>query len=592
LAWHRIARRSIVATAWSKSTSHNQEQKGQEMKLEHLSNPRLRALCSVMLAIPLLLIGCERTADDAHDDTAIIADTVVLDDAGRLLGAVRFPTSCTAEAQPQLERGIALLHHMTFVASKSAFLEATTIDPECAIAYWGAAMTNVHPLWPDTILPAALVSGQALLDKATIAEHTSARERGYIDALQAYYRESNQGEAGRLDAFLAGWSKVHEDNPQDLEASLFYALALVATAKPGDRTLAKQKKAGAIAEHVKAEIPQHPGAHHYIIHAYDSPLLAERALETARHYDDVAPENSHALHMTTHITTRRGLWSESAIYNRRAADAATDRLPNGEVSMHYLHALDYLAYAYLQQAQDDEANAVLVEMTSLDPPFQNHAANAYAFAAVPARLSLDRHDWSAAAEVKSRWPDGIPWQQYPHLVAIPEFARALGAAKQGDYATAEEAISELTVLQEQAEELDIAYDWGSQVAIQIAAAQAWIAFGQNNIEAALERMRQAAEMEAITVKNPVTPGVVLPARELYGDMLLETGSYAKASEEYLAVLARSPNRFHSLFGAGRAAELGGDSDAAAKYYQLLLDNCPDATDERPQLVHARDFLVE
>ena len=559
--------------------------------MEHMSKSELRAVISLLLVIPLLIVGCTKPAGESHDDPVTIADAVVLDDAGRLLGAVRFPTSCTADAQPHLERGMALLHHMTYIASKRAFLEATTIDPECAIAYWGAAMTNVHPLWPDTILPDALISGQELLDKATLAEHTSARERGYIDALQAYYRESNQGESGRLQAFLGGWTKVHEDNPQDLEAGLFYSLALVATAKPGDRTFANQKKAGAIAEHVKAEIPQHPGAHHYIIHAYDSPLLAESALETARHYDDVAPENSHALHMTTHITTRRGLWSESATFNRRAADAATDRLPNGEVSMHYLHALDYLAYAYLQQAQDGEANEVLVELTSLDAPFQDHAANAYAFAAVPARLSLDRHDWSAAAEVKSRWPEGIRWEQYPHLIAIPEFARALGAAKQGDYATAEEAISELTVLQEQAEELDMAYDWGSQVAIQIAAAEAWIAFGQSNIESALERMRQAAEMEANTVKNPVTPGVVLPARELYGDMLLETGSYAKASEEYLAVLARSPNRFYSLFGAGsRSAELGGDTDAAAKYYQLLLDNCPAATDERPQLAHARDFL--
>ena len=560
------------------------------MKMTYLSRIRLQIICPVLLTLPFLMIGCTKPADEAHDETVVIADTVVLDDAGRLLGAVRFPTSCTAEAQPHLERGMALLHHMTYVASKRAFLEAAGVDPECAIAYWGAAMTNVHPLWPDTILPGALVSGQELLDKALIAEHTSPRERGYVDALQAYYRESNEGEPGRLDAFLAGWTNVHENNPQDLEASLFYALALVATAPAGDTTFAKQKKAGAIAEHVKAEIPQHPGAHHYIIHAYDSPLLAESALETARHYDEVAPGNSHALHMSTHITTRRGLWSESADFNRRAADAATDRLPNGEVSMHYLHALDYLAYAYLQQAKDSEANAVLAEMTSLDAPFQNHAANAYAFAAVPARLTLERHDWSGAADVRSRWPEGIRWEQYPHLIAIPEFARALGAAKKGDYATAEEAISELTVLEEQARELDTPYDWGTQVAIQIAAAEAWISFSKSEIEAALEKMQHAAEMEAGTVKNPVTPGVVLPARELYGDMLLETGSYAQASAEYLAVLERSPNRFYSLFGAGRAAELGGDADAAAKYYQLLLDNCPDATDERPQLAHARDFL--
>ncbi|NOX69118.1 MAG: hypothetical protein GXP15_08020 [Gammaproteobacteria bacterium] len=559
------------------------------MKPEIVTTPARLAAFFSFLVLPLLLFGCTRSPGDAVG-AATTAESIVLDDAGRLLGVVRFPTSCTADAQPPLQRGLALLHHMTYVASKRAFLEAATIDPECSIAYWGAAMTNVHPLWPDTIQADSLVGGQILLDKASIAKHASARERGYVDALQAYYREGNRGEADRLQAFLNGWASVHEDNPDDPEASLFYALALVATAPAGDKTYANQKRAGAIAERVKAEIPEHPGAHHYIIHAYDSPPLAEKALETARHYDDVAPENSHALHMTTHITTRRGLWEESARFNRRAADAATDRLPNGDVSMHYLHALDYLAYAYLQQAKDEEADGVLTEMKSLDTPFQNHAATAYAFAAVPARLALDRHDWGAAAGVKSRWPEGIRWEQYPHLVAIAEFARALGAAREGDYATAEGAIGELVLLQAQAAKLDIAYDWGGQVAIQIMAAEAWVAFGKSDIESALRKMRDAAEMEASTVKNPVTPGVVLPVRELYGDMLLATGSYALASAEYTAVLERSPNRFYSVFGAGRAAELGGDIAIATKYYQLLLDNCADANDDRPELMHAREYL--
>ncbi len=235
------------------------------MKLKCISKARQRIAYSVLLVVPFLINGCTQPADDSRDDVAAMTDTVVLDDAGQSLGVVRFPTSCTADAQPHLQRGIALLHHMTYVVSKKEFLEAATIDPKCAIAYWGAAMTNVHPVWPDTILPEALVSGQELLDKAIIAEHTSARERSYVDALQAYYRESNQGEPGRLDAFLSGWKNTYESNPDDLEASLFYALALVSTAKADDRSFANQKKAGAIAEHVKAEIPQHPGANHYII---------------------------------------------------------------------------------------------------------------------------------------------------------------------------------------------------------------------------------------------------------------------------------------------------------------------------------------
>ena len=269
------------------------------------------------VAATLLLAGCTPQSEDTSTEINSIADAIATDADGSALGSVRFPTSCTADAQPLLERGLALLHHMNYIKARNTFLQATDIDAECAIAYWGAAMTHVHPLWPDTILPEAQVSGQELLNKAADAKHTSDRELAYINALQGYYRENNRSEIERLRAFEDGWAVAHESNPQDLEASLFYALALTSTAAPSDKTYANQKMAGAIAENVKAEIPQHPGAHHYIIHAYDNPVLAENALETARHYDEVAPENTHALHMTSHIFTRRGLWSESIIYNRR-----------------------------------------------------------------------------------------------------------------------------------------------------------------------------------------------------------------------------------------------------------------------------------
>jgi tetratricopeptide (TPR) repeat protein len=538
----------------------------------------------------LAVAGCAERGDDTTTATESFVDAVAVDANGDALGNVRFPTSCIADAQPLLERGLALLHHMNYIKARNAFTQASEIDTECAIAYWGAAMTHVHPLWPDTILPEGQVAGQELLNKATDAKHTSPRELAYINALQGYYRENNRSEIERLRAMEEGWANAHESNPDDLEASLFYALSLTSTAAPTDKTLAKQKMAGAIAEKVKAEIPLHPGAHHYIIHAYDNPALAENALDTARNYDDVAPENTHALHMTSHIFTRRGLWPESITFNRRAANAALERTPAGEVSMHYLHALDYLAYAFLQQAKDQEADEVLQELAALEAPFQNHAANAYAFAAIPVRLGLDRRDWELAAQVTPRSPEAIEWEQYPHLVAIGEFARALGSVNQGDFATAEEAISELEVLQEQAEALNMAYDWGIQVAIQKVGAQAWLAFKQGEQDKALALMKQAADMEASTDKNPVTPGEVLPARELYGDMLLATGNYDAAIAEYEAALERSPNRFYSLYGAGRAAELNDDSETASRYYQQLLDNCPDSSGERPQLEHARNFV--
>jgi tetratricopeptide (TPR) repeat protein len=543
-----------------------------------------------MLAAVLFLGGCAERTEDAATEADAYQDAVAVDVNGDALGNVRFPTSCTADAQPVLERGLALLHHMNYIKARNAFMQATEIDAECAIAYWGAAMTHVHPLWPDTISPDAQVAGQELLNKATDAKHTSARELAYINALQGYYRENNKSEIERLRAFEEGWAIANESNPDDVEASLFYALASLSTAAMTDKSFAKQKMAGAIAEKVKEEIPQHPGAHHYIIHAYDNPVLAENALDTARSYDDVAPENTHALHMTSHIFTRRGLWPESITFNRRAANAAMQRTPGGEVSLHYLHALDYLAYAYLQQGNDREADEVFEELNALETPYQNHAATAYAFAAIPVRLGLDRHDWELAAQASPAWPESIDWERYPYLVAIPEFARALGSAKQGDFATAREAISELTVLQEQAEALNIAYDWGIQVAIQKVAAAAWLAFEEGDQDKALKLMQQAAEMEASTDKNPVTPGEVLPASELYGDMLLATGDYEGALRQYEVALTRSPNRFYSLYGAARAAELNNDSEMAAQYYQQLLKNCPDPSGDRPQLEHARNFV--
>jgi Tfp pilus assembly protein PilF len=547
----------------------------------------MRVFSVLILAVTLLssvFIVVHRAARAEMGSPVVSAD-------GRPLGTVSFPTSCDATVQDQLERGLALLHHMTYVQAESTFLAAIEADPDCAIAYWGTAMTLVHPLWPDVISAEKHGAGLELLRRAAAASHRSPREDGYIAALGSYYDgDFGRSEAERLAAFLKGWADLHRDYPGDPEAKLFNALALMATASPSDKTFEKQKAAGAMAEEVLAEMLLHPGAHHYIIHAYDSPPLAELALPVARSYDEVAPENSHALHMTTHIFTRRGLWPESIAFNIRAAAAAEERTPSDTVSLHHLHALDYLAYAYLQTANDAAAHEVLVALKALKTPFQNHAATAYAFAAIPVRYALERQDWATAATLESSWPDGVPWEQYPHLVALPQFARALGAAHSGDVATAKAAIGELDRLQEKAAALNMAYDWGIQVAIQKVAAEAWLAYKGGATEQALELMRQAAEMESSTEKNPVTPGEVLPARELYGDMLLDSGRYADAQREYEAALDRSPNRFNSLFGAARAAELAGKNATATPFYAKLVEICPNPTGRQLQLDHARAFL--
>jgi tetratricopeptide (TPR) repeat protein len=569
------------------------------MNLEFLAFARSQKLTSqgALVALWILLLtplaGCAPPADDTpvteeSTPTATLG-TPVVSVEGDQLGTVHLPTSCP-DVQVELERGQALLHHMNYVRAEAVFRGAMEADPECALAYWGAAMTYVHPLWPDTISAEKRVAGEELLAKANAATHTSERESAYIEALASYYEGADRSERERLASYLESWTAVHAANPDDTEAALFHALSLLANAPAEDKTYQKQIEAGEIIEGVFARIPRHPGAHHYTIHAYDFPPLAERALEIARRYDDLAPENTHALHMTSHIFTRLGLWPESIEFNERAAAAASDRTAAGAVSLHHLHALDYLAYAHLQKADDEAADGVLAAISALEPPFQNHSATAYAFAAVPARLALERHDWEEAAQIGIRWPQELEWEQYPYLDAIPYFARALGAARTGQPAAAREAIDELERLEEKARALDIAYDWGIQVAIQPVVAEAWLAYESGDTEQALELAHKAAEMEGTTEKNPVTPGEVLPARELYGDMLLAAGRHSEAIEAYEAALDRSPNRFNSLYGAGQAAELAGQREVAESFYQKLVDVCSGPTGERPELEHARGFL--
>ena len=545
-----------------------------------------------MRAITILFLATTLLSGVFFDrGTPAKAATPVLSADGRPLGSVSFPTSCDGSVQAELERGLALLHHMTYVTAERTFLAAAEADPECAIAYWGAAMTYVHPLWPDVISAEKHAAGLVLLERAAAANHRSPREDGYIAALGAYYDGGfGRTEQERLAAFRAGWAEVHRQYPEDPEAKLFSAIALMATAASSDKTFEKQRTAGAMAEDVLAEIPLHPGAHHYIIHAYDSPPLAEMALDVANNYGAVAPENPHALHMPTHIFTRRGLWLESIVFNERSAAAARERLPTGAISLHHLHALDYLAYAYLQVADDKAAKEVLAAAKQLQAPFQNHAVTAYAFAAIPVRYALERHDWEAAAAIEVGRPGGIPWESYPHLAAIPEFARALGAVHMNDSAKARTAIDELGRLEAQAAAMDTAYDWGIQVAIQKVGAKAWLAYKSGDAEQGLKLMGQAAAMEASTEKNPTTPGEVLPARELYGDMLLDAGRYADAQVEYEAALERSPNRFNSLFGAARAAELAGNKVAAESFFTKLIEICANPTGREAQLAHARAFL--
>ncbi|MEJ2765370.1 hypothetical protein VV869_15560 [Photobacterium sp. MCCC 1A19761] len=510
------------------------------------------------------------------------------------LGAVQFPTSCRAESQPMLEKGLALLHHMTYVDARTTFEAVAKAEPDCAMAYWGMAMSLIHPLWSDPPNQDEFVQGQAMIESARSKGEKTPRELAYIEAVASYYAQGRTPkETDNLTAFAQGWQNVHEAFPDDPEATAFYALAHLATASPEDKSYVKQNQAGETAATVLKQLPTHPGAHHYMIHAYDYPELAPKALAVARRYGDIAPSIPHALHMPTHIFTRLGLWDESIAMNIRSAEAAKQHPAGNQLSLHYLHALDYLMYAYLQQAQDEKAVNVRDTILALNDPLQPHVASAYTLAAAPARYALERQQWALAAQLNPRIPGSYPWDSAPAMEAITHFANALGAARSGDTQRAEKALQKLRELQALAEK-GSAY-WAKQVEIQRLSALAWLYFHLGKQDQALQTMQNAADLEATTEKHPVTPGEILPARELLADMLLEMKKYRQALVEYETALNRSKNRFNSIYGAARSAELAGDKDQATHYYQMLLDlagldlaGAGEAS--RPRLQHAKDFL--
>lgn len=506
------------------------------------------------------------------------------------LGTVRFPTSCSAESQPMLEKGLALLHHMTYVGARAAFKNVANNEPDCAMAYWGVAMSQIHPLWSDPPGKDDFIKGLAMLELAKNKGKKTPRELAYIEAVEQYYSQGRKTkETDNLAAFEKGWQKVHKAFPDDPEATAFYALAHLATASSEDKSYVKQKKTVEMATAVLGIIPAHPGAHHYIIHAYDYPELAQKALDVARQYGDIAPSIPHALHMPTHIFTRLGLWDESISMNIRSAKAAKQHPAGDKISLHYLHALDYLAYSYLQQAQDKKALEVVETTLALNSPLQPHVASAYTLAAIPARYALERQQWTIAAQLKPRTPDSYPWDNFPAMEAITHFANALGAARTGDKKGAEKALKRLSELHAQAEKGSVY--WAKQVEIQRLSALAWYLFHQGKHEQALLTMQNAADMEATTEKHPVTPGEIIPARELLADMLLEMKKYQQALIEYETTLRRSKNRFNSIYGGGRSAELAGEKGKAKRYYQMLVNVAGGGDADRPRLQHAQGFLA-
>jgi len=510
------------------------------------------------------------------------------------IGKVNFVVSCSPEAGRQFKEAVAWLHSFEYGESERVFEETAKTDTQCAMAQWGIAMSQYHQLWapPNRV---ELEKGARAVQKAKSIGAKTNRERDYIEAIAQFYGDWEKSDhRARAARYELAMEQLYKRYPGDRDAGVFYALALNASAlasSPMDKSYAKQKKAAVILNRVRRLEPNHPGVTHYLIHSYDYPALASLALAAARSYARIAPSSAHALHMPSHIFTRLGLWSEDIAMNIRSANAAKDYGRRNHLAGAWdeqLHAMDYLAYAYLQAARDREARAVLDELKSIRKADPETFKCAYSFAAIPARWALERRKWSEAADLKVE-PVDFPWPRFQWAQAITHFARAIGSARSGDVDRGRVETAKLADIQKQLAGAKDNYDWATQVEIQRKAATAWLTHAEGKNQEALELMRSAADLEDSTEKHPVTPGAVLPTRELLGDLLLELDRPADALKEYEQSLAVSPNRFNGLYGAGRSAELAGDRIKARRYYRMLVQTS--SLGNRPELQHARDFLV-
>ncbi|HKQ50755.1 MAG TPA: hypothetical protein VJT74_00200 [Pyrinomonadaceae bacterium] len=518
-------------------------------------------------------------------------------DTSEKLGRVNFPVSCTPQAQRQFNRAVAWLHSFEYEEAEKAFTEVTVTDPRCGMGYWGVAMSSYHPLWaPPTA--AELQKGASAVEKAKATGARTEREQGYIAATELFYKDSDRlDHRARTFAYSEAMERLYRRHPADSEAGVFYALTLIAKGTMAtDKSFSNEKEAARILNRVLAREPQHPGVTHYLIHSYDYPQLAHLALRAARSYAKIAPASAHAQHMPSHIFTRLGLWQEAIGSNLDArasakAFAARNHLPGAWDEQ--FHAMDYLVYAYLQGAQDKQAQGVLDELKKIERAEPETFKVAYAFTAIPARYALERRQWSEAAKLPL--PQGalgaFPWQRFGWAEAHLHLARAVGAARTGDTASARAEVEKLAAIRQALEEVKGGYDWAKQVEISRQVAAGWLAFAEGQREEALRLMRAAAELDDATEKHPVTPGALLPAREQLGELLLELQQPAAALREFETSLTRAPNRFNGLYGAARAANLAADRKKAKTYYSQLLTLCQHADSDRPELLEAKAFLA-
>ncbi len=507
-------------------------------------------------------------------------------------GSVEFETSCSEKVKKDFNLAVALLHSFEYDEAEKVFAKIIDEEPECAMAYWGVDMCNYHQVWPSPPTPAELEKGNKAISIAQSLTQKSKRETDYINAIALFYKDWNTiDHRTRSMNFAKAMEKIYKEYPNDKEAAIFYALSLDGAADPADKSLSNQRKAGDILSALYPNEPNHPGIVHYIIHSYDYPELAALALPAARKYASIAPSSAHAQHMPSHIYTRLGLWDECINSNLASTSSARCYAETAGIKGHWddeLHAMDYLVYAYLQKGDNKLAKEQCEYLKTILEVYPVSFKDAYAFAAIPARYLLENKIWKEAASLKIH-PVNFPWEKFLWEKAIIHFTRLLGSVHIGHIDSAMAELKNLNTIYDTLTEQKDSYK-ANQVKIQIKTSEAWILFKQGKNNEALKFMNTAVDMEDKTEKSPVTPGEVLPAVELLGDMLLQMNKSDKALEAYKADLKKHPNRFNGLYGGGLAAEKSNDLEKANFYYQQLTAIANSTNSNRPELEAAKLFL--
>ncbi len=500
------------------------------------------------------------------------------------IGTVSFETSCNPSVKTKFNEAVALLHSFWFQESRTAFEGVLKTDPNCAIAYWGIALTQWGNPFAGQRSPQTIANGKAAIDKGLATGSPTAREKGLLEAVGILFSSNDvTTQRQRVLDYEKAMGRVSAANKSDLESRIFWALAIAQAASPTDKTYARQLAAAEMLEPMYKQNPNHPGLAHYIIHAYDVPVLAPKALPAARAYAGIAPVVPHALHMPSHTFTRVGFWKESVDSNTRSAAEAEKTNGIGEA----MHARDYMTYAYLQMGMDAQAKenvAHAMRLASMSGGTQGAAGagpNTFAMAAIPARYALERQQWEEAMALTVTPAPGTPYTE-----AITHFVRAIGAARAGKPDAAAADIARLIALHAREVEMKDDY-WAEQVDIQRRGAEAWVMFAQGKKAEAIAAMREAAVIEDGTEKAAVTPGPISPARELLGDMLLENHQPKEAAAEFEAVMKKEPNRFLAIWGAAKSAEAMKQTAKAKALYKQIAEMGKDAGTERPELQYAR-----